>query len=119
MIERPTNDGFAVSLTEKLSGYTVGFDGWHEEFDEEDEALEAFAFGLSDQCRLKVVKRGKMECAWIVEGRENDQWQEDSTTGLIFIPFWRKRNVEYRQNRVITNSEPGARGNPATPAATA
>lgn len=34
-----TENGFTVSLTEEVSGYTVGFNGWHEEFTERQEAL--------------------------------------------------------------------------------
>ena len=109
-VEPATDGGFAVWLTEKNPGYTVGYDGWHDEFDDEEDALAAFAFGLSDDCRLQVVKRGDAECAWIVEGRDDDgQWRGDSTTGLLFTPFWRKKSIAYRQNNLITNSESGPR----------
>ena len=95
-------DGFSVWLTDKKPGYTVGYDGWHEEFDDEGAALDAFAFGLSEDCRLKVIQRGKFECSWTLEGKdENGQWSEDSKTSLVFIPFWRKKCTIYRQNRLI------------------
>ncbi len=41
--------GFTVYLTVNDPGFTVGFDGWHEDFDDEDEALDIFAFGQSDR----------------------------------------------------------------------
>lgn len=105
-VESGTDDGFCIWLTENQSGYTVGFDGWHEEFEDEEEALATFAFGLSDDCRLKVLQRGNMDCAWAVEGKDvNGEWTGDSTTGLLITPFWRKRKIVYRQNHVITNSE--------------
>jgi hypothetical protein len=108
-VEPATTAGFSVWLTEKNPGYTVGYDGWHDEFDEEEDALAAFAFGLSDDCRLKVVKRGDAECAWIVEGKDDDgQWRGDSTTGLLLTPFWRKKSIMYRQNNLITNSDQDA-----------
>ncbi len=111
-VEAIDSNGFSVWLTEKKPGYTVGYDGWHDEFDDEDEALSAFAFGLSEDCRLKVVRRGDVECSWIVEGRdESGQWIGDSTTGLLFAPFWRKKTTTYRQNRLITNSEQDAPSN--------
>ncbi len=94
-------DGFPVSLFEKDSGYTVGFDGWHEEFDSEAEALEAFAFGLSEECRLKIVYRGSTACSWTCESFSDGEWREDSTTGLLLIPFWKKKQVVYRQNKII------------------
>ena len=97
--------GFWVYFIVRKDGYTVGFDGWHEEFQDEERALDCFAFGFSDQCRLKVVKRGKMECSWSVEGWDGERWVEDSTTGLIFVPFWRRKTVEYRRNDLIKDSE--------------
>ncbi len=111
-----SNDGFSVWLTEKKPGYTVGYDGWHDEFDDEEDALAAFAFGLSEDCRLKVVQRGITDCAWIVEGKDEDgQWRGDSTTSLLFMPFWKKRTTIYRQNHLITNSEQVNAENQAKP----
>ena len=100
-VEAPAADGFSVWLTEKLPGFTVGFDGWHEEFEDEDEALSVFAFGLSEDCRLKVIQRGTSDCSWTVEARDGDEWSGDSTTGLLLVPFWKKQRVVYRQNRVV------------------
>ena len=91
--------GFTVWLTEGQSGFTVGFDGWHEEFENEEEALSVFTFGLSEDCRLKVVQRGGADCSWTVESREGEEWSGDSTTGMLLIPFWRTKRVVYRQNR--------------------
>jgi hypothetical protein len=48
-------DGFPVWLREEVGAYVVGFDGWHEHFDSEEDALNCFAFGLSGYCRVKVV----------------------------------------------------------------
>ncbi|MCW1926088.1 hypothetical protein OKA05_26250 [Luteolibacter arcticus] len=98
-VEAPNADGFAVWLTEKRPGFTVGFDGWHEEFEDEEEALSAVAFGLSGECRLKVVQRGATDCSWTVESLVDGEWCEDSTTGMVLIPFWRKKRVVYRRNR--------------------
>ncbi len=99
-----SSTGFSVWLTENKNGFTVGFDGWHEEFSNQEEALDCFAFGLSDHCRLKVTKRGNFSCNWIVEVKKDDEWVEDSETGLIFIPFWKKKSVEYYTNSIIKGS---------------
>ena len=53
-----SNNGFTVDLNVNQSQYTVSFNGWHEDFEKEDEALDCFAFGLSDECRLKEYRRG-------------------------------------------------------------
>ena len=95
------HSGFTVGLRITRPGFTVYFDGWHEEFASEDEALDCFAFGLSPKCRLAVVLRGNTETKWVVQGLENGVWTADSETGLLLQPFWHSARVEYRQNRVI------------------
>lgn len=100
--------GFTVGLRMTPSGFTVRFEGWHEEFTSEDEALNCFAFGLSPECRLAVVFRGGTETKWVVEGFENGAWTPDSETGLLLQPFWRSARVEYRQNRILNARGPKA-----------
>ena len=39
--------GFTVSFHENETGYTVGYEGWHEDFSNADEALDCFAFEKS------------------------------------------------------------------------
>ncbi len=98
----PTSgDGFTVSLYEREGNFTVAFDGWHEEFQDKDAALNCFAFGLSSECRLKEVRRGKFACKWTVESWEDGEWIEDSTTGFLIFPFWKKEEVRYLQNTLL------------------
>lgn len=100
-IDAPSPNGFSVFLESKDGTFTVGFDGWHEHFDSESDALNCFAFGLIGKCRLKVCRRGKSEYRWTLEYPSSQGWEEDSTTGLLFYPFWRRPEVIYRQNPVI------------------
>lgn len=93
--------GFSVWFKVQSPGFTVGYDGWHEEFDSEEEAINCFTFGLSDQCRLKVVRRGNFDCSWTVESKSGDNWIEDSTVGLFFAPFWRRKEITYRKNELV------------------
>jgi hypothetical protein len=104
-VEPLSSTGFTVWLIENDPGFTVGFDGWHEEFDSQDEAINCFGFGLSVECRLKVVMRGNMQCSWTVQSKSGDEWIDDSTTGLFLIPFWKKKKVEYLFNPIIGKSE--------------
>jgi hypothetical protein len=92
------HDSFEVSFHAHGDAYQVGFDSWHEHFDAEEDALNCFAFGLSDECRLKVAKRGKTECSWTVQAWQDYKWVDDTTTCMIFIPFWRSKHIEYRHN---------------------
>jgi hypothetical protein len=82
--------------------YTVHFEGWHENFDEENEALGVFALGLSGDCRLREYYRGNFAHKWIVDFKEDGEWLEQSTTGLLVFPFWRKKRMRILQNTLIT-----------------
>lgn len=93
--------GFRVALTVNANEYSVFFDGWHEEFGSAEEAVRCFVFGLSSDCRLQVVFRGRFPCKWIVEGLENGEWYPDSETGLLIQPFWLSARTAYRQNHWI------------------
>lgn len=99
-----SNDGFTVEFDVTRGRYTVHFNGGHENFSDAEEALDCFAFGLSDQCRLKEYRRGNVAYRWDVESKENGQWVADSVTGLLVFPFWKRREVVYLQNRVITST---------------
>jgi|SaaInl5LU_22_DNA_1037371.scaffolds.fasta_scaffold33745_2 hypothetical protein len=101
----PKNDnGFPVTLTDNGNGnFTVAFDFWHEEFDNENDALNCFAFGLSKVCRLRLTKKGNRPIKWTVESYENGNWKEDSTTGLFSLSFWKKVEYEFLQNDLIKN----------------
>ena len=100
-VDAPTEQGFSVWLTVDEGEIIVGLDGWHEHFQDETEALNCFAWGLSDQCRLKVIMRGSTAYAWVAERKDGSEWRRESTTTLMFIPFWRKRRVEYLQYAII------------------
>lgn len=98
----PENEaGFIITLEENSTNYTVAFDSWHEIFEDKEEALNCLAFGLSDSCRLKISSKGTTPYKWEVQAEENNEWFTDSETGLIFIPFWRKSVITYKQNNVL------------------
>jgi hypothetical protein len=96
--------GFPATLSIADGEYIVAFSGWHEHFSDAHEAMDCLVFGLSDGCRLKVHKRGTVEHRWTVESRSNGAWGEDSTAGLLFFPFWRRLQIEYRQNRLLPSA---------------
>ena len=63
------------------------FNGWREDFQQPEEALDCFAFGLSDECRLKETRRGSFAYRWTVESKQNGEWVADSETGLFLSRF--------------------------------
>jgi hypothetical protein len=101
-----SSEGFSVTLTEGSgNGYTVSFEGWHEDFEDAGEALNVFAFGLSDECRLREYRRGGFAYKWTLESWEDGDWKEESTTALLFFPFWRKVEVRHLQNKLLSHKE--------------
>jgi hypothetical protein len=113
-IDAPSPTGFSVFLHAKNGAFTVGFGGWHEHFDSESEALDCFVVGLIGECRLKIYRRWRVEYRWTLEYPSNGGWIQDSTTGLLFFPFWGSREVIYRQNTVV-NSDSKAAVDPPSP----
>lgn len=93
--------GFTVGLVKNTDVYTVFFNGWHEDFEDVEDTMTVFGLGLSDECRLRESRRGDFAYKWTVEFLEDGEWQEQSTTGLLFFPFWRRSNTYYLQNRLL------------------
>ena len=93
--------GFEVRLDSGKGEYTVSYRGWHEHFEDPNEALNCFGFGLSEDCRLKVYMYGDSEYKWEVEYLKNDQWHKDSETGVLFFKFWKKKKIVYLQNQLV------------------
>jgi hypothetical protein len=91
-------NGFEVRAREGEGGGMIWLGGWHEHFDDADLALKCFLWGLTDNCRLKVVFRGRYEYAWITQGKRADVWEDDQVVGLLLVPFWRRKSVKYFQN---------------------
>ena len=74
---------------------------WHEVFKNEEEALDYFIFGLSNNCRLKVYYRGEVPYRWIVEARDGVRWKKENKLRLFFYPFWREQKIVYLQNHLL------------------
>jgi hypothetical protein len=104
IVEPESPDGFFVSFQEDDGSFTVGYDGWHEHFDSEAEALNCFAFGLSDECRLRVKSRGGSDYCWTVQHLVDGDWHDGSEVGLIFFAFWRPCRERFLQNRAIRDT---------------
>jgi hypothetical protein len=96
-----TDKGFTVSLEISHDNFKVFYNGWHEDFENETEALECFAFGLSNECRLKEFCRNGQPYKWTLEYKENEIWIEDSTTGLFNFSIWKEQTINYLQNNLV------------------
>jgi hypothetical protein len=93
--------GFRVWIRESGSDFTVGFEGWHEEFTDADAAFKCFAFGLSTACRLRVFRCLSMDYKWQVLVREDGEWIADSETGLLFPTFFLPKKQRDLHNDIV------------------
>ena len=105
-VSAPTPNGFDVTLIENDGVYIVAYDGWHEHFESQEEALRCFGSAFSDDFRLRVTLRGDYPYKWTLEHKKDGAWTEWSTTGLFLFPFWRRRRVQYRQNHLNRGESP-------------
>lgn len=94
-------EGFPVVIERDDNGYLVWFSGWHEHFAEPEHAFNCFTFGLSDDCRLEIDRRGDREYRWTIETLENGTWVAGKTVTRRWVPFWKRRDVVHRQNRFL------------------
>jgi hypothetical protein len=73
--------GFAVILEETGDDTTVYFEGWHEDFENLEEAVQCFGFGLSEACRLRVTQRGSSPTGWAVESLQMARGSKTASPG--------------------------------------
>jgi len=104
-----SKDGFTVRfdtvIGESDNPYIVSFEGWHEHFDDAEEALNCFAYGLSSHCRLRVHERGGKAYKWTLETNEDGTWVPYSSTGWFIFPFWRPLKIRCLQNDIINDNK--------------
>jgi hypothetical protein len=96
--------GFRVWIREHGSESTVGFEGWHEEFTDDEAALKCFAFGLSAACRLRVFRCLGTDYKWQVLVQVDGEWVADSETGLLFPTFLLPKRQRDLHNDIIAAS---------------
>jgi hypothetical protein len=105
-VDPASPEGFQVSLSSDGARHLVHFEGWHEEFTDAEQALGCFLSGLTRAVRLRVSRRGGRAHAWTLEVREGEAWKPAGTVGLLFFPFWRRKEVGVLQNRWIEGPPP-------------
>lgn len=96
--------GFEVAIRERGGNYTVSFEGWHEDFADEEEAIKCFGFGLSTACRLRVFRCLGFDYKWQVLIQKNGEWVADSETGLLFPAFLFPKTQRDLENNIIAAS---------------
>lgn len=103
--------GFDVSFKELKNGYIISFGEWHEYLPKGQKganfAFGLFKFGLSDSCRLKIYRKGivNYKCDLEYKKQVSGQWDRVATQSVFVYPFWKKEQVIYLKNSVITGDQ--------------
>jgi hypothetical protein len=92
-----SDSGFDAWITIDGDGCNVALDGWHEEFDDYADGFNCFVWALSSLCRIAVTKR-IFDHKWTLQSRQGDSWRDDSTTGLLFFPYFVRGKTRHLQN---------------------
>ena len=98
-IDAPTPSGFAVDFRHEGDEWNVylGSGGWHQHFDDPEEALDLIAWCYSGEARVREVYRGNILQKSVLEGYVDGAWTSISLTGYL-APFWRKRTEVLLEN---------------------
>ncbi|RYG46018.1 hypothetical protein EON79_11195 [bacterium] len=102
-----TEEGFTVLIFHDKGRFSVYYNGWHEEFEDEEAAIGCFVTGLTPKVRLIEERRGGKPYRWTLETKTGEGWWTVSTTSLPLAPFWRRKRPTVLQNRLVPEVEPG------------
>jgi hypothetical protein len=103
----PQAHGFSIYIRRNITaGWDVSFgEGLQCHFQDGPAATEFFAFGLSDQCRLREIRRGSMVHRAYAERRKGDGWEVVQETVRLLYPFWRLPSERIFQNTLSTTGD--------------
>lgn len=102
-IEPLDEEGFPVTLEDDLDEWTVqyGYGSAHFRFDVAEDALELIAMTLSEDARLVEVWYGDFPQKGSIQVWTGDRWRTTYASGILIWPFWRRKRVVVRRNRLI------------------
>ncbi len=109
-------DGFDVTFKETNKNYIVSFGRWSESLPKTDDgarrSVSLFKFGLSDNCRLKLFRKGKIDYKCILEFKngQNNNWTAGSKKSLSLSPvrLIGQLEVRYLGNKLIEGTNFGS-----------
>ena len=97
--------GFDVSIEIEDDEFTVATDTWHDHFDDAERAIRRCVYSLTSIMRVQRTFRGSQVVRSELQGWNGFSWETTSVMGLIFVPFWRRKHIEYIKNNALTEAE--------------
>ena len=114
-IHKANTNGFDVIVTmDEVDLYILTDCGFHDhwrlaEFKNNNEALESiFALVrdmLSENMQIKVMLSNKSPYRWILQFKDESEWVDESTTGLLFWNYLGRRSMEFYKNQHLMPRE--------------
>jgi hypothetical protein len=103
-MEAPQPGGFPIYIRrDATAGWDVTFgEGLQCHFDDAAAAAEFFSFGLSDQCRLREIRRGSVVHRAYAERHTESGWEVVQETVRLLYPFWRRPSEYIFQNILLS-----------------
>jgi hypothetical protein len=99
-------NGFDIQIFKNAEEYLVFFgSGYHDHFESEDDVAKFVNYGLSGDCRIREIRRGKIAYKWILESNVDGTWQPYQTVGsilAILVPFWKRKKILIYRNNIHT-----------------
>ena len=100
-VHPPDAGGFRVTFREHDGRFLVECDGWHQDFADAGKALDCFAIALSPASRLKVSRRGTLDCGWQLEIFNGTEWVGLEEISRDSPPLWKSVKIVHLQNRLL------------------
>ena len=114
-IHKANKDGFDVIVCiDEIAIYILTdcdfHDNWNlNEFNNHDEAFETI-FGivrdmLSENMQIKVLQSNDSPYRWVLQFKEENEWIDESTTGLLFWNYFGRRSEKIYKNQHLVPRE--------------
>ncbi|MBI3878518.1 MAG: hypothetical protein HY301_00435 [Verrucomicrobia bacterium] len=108
-IPKIDEDGFDVTIEVSPDGVVVFGEGAHQHFDTPESthpekiiaALGLVRDLLSPHMRVGELRAGKSAFRWFMESLHENEWQAESSTGLLFWNYFARRSERVLQNKTL------------------
>lgn len=114
-IPKHADDGFDIMIEVCPDQITVFAEGAHDHLDSGGDirgtvgtALGLLRDLLSPSMRVREHRAGGTPYKWHIENLEEGSWVVESSTGLMFWPYFGRRDERIYQNHILPVREPSA-----------
>ncbi len=95
--------GFPISVAQLKDGSCIiMFHLWFEVLTDEAYIFQLVQFGLSDNCRLRLIKTDREALIWTLQYKMERQWFDMSSQTTLYLPLGDEdKTEEYFQNHCL------------------